>query len=555
MNYNSSKAIYPLLLVFIFIPFFFVGLGKPVVIDYDEGVYAEVSREMFLADEWIQPTLNGEDFFEKPPMLYWSQIIGYKLFGVTSLGARFFNAVAGLVTVLVLFYAAKTPLGVRHAFHGSLILGSSLIFVYLTRVAMTDMLLTMFLVICLALSWHGVERAMRQESGGSLLFCLGCFFAGCAMLTKGVIGGLFPFITAVIYLLSIGKISILFRKSWIIPGTIILVTVGFSWYILLGFIHPEGFSFMKDLFIKHHMGRFSSAMESHSGPFYYYLPVLLIGMIPWCCYLPLCFYKLKIANNSDPASRFLRLFVIFSLLVLVFFSAAATKLPNYIFPVIPGFALLFASLFELKEFRFKRAWQISGAMSGGLFILLGLLFALLPFIIPYLPSWLGENGLKAPMLAESIEIGNSPWLVAAILVAAGVGLIRTVKCESVQEICKTVLVSGFAFSGAMFLLVLPIYDKLNNLPLVNIAEHAAVMTPEDGIILMYKVGERPSANFAANRRTLYKSERDHQELPTLFARPEIKVGITTSYYFSRLADFGIQARKISSDTGYVLFTL
>jgi len=144
--------VYPAALLLVFSLLFFTSLHKPEVIDYDEGVYAEVSRAMFERQEFIIPELNGEGFFEKPPMLYWAQMLGYKIFGVNPMGARIFNGVAALLTLLVFYFGSAHPLGKRSAFQATLLLGSSIIFLYLARVAMTDMFLTFFLVSCLIFS-------------------------------------------------------------------------------------------------------------------------------------------------------------------------------------------------------------------------------------------------------------------------------------------------------------------------------------------------------------------------------------------------------------------
>lgn len=263
----KSGVGYGLFLFLVFGCLYFGYLGQTVVIDYDEGIYAEVSHQMFKHNQLLIPTYNGEGFFEKPPMLYWGQILGYKLFGLNSLGARFFNSVAALAAVIVFYLGAIKPLGSRQAATATLIFGSSILTLYLGRIAMTDMILTFFLLCSMIIAWYGVERELEEKSGGNYLFWTGCLFAALAMLTKGVIGALFPLLAALLYLLSIGRITLLFRLNWLIPGAALIVVIGFSWYLLLGIFHPEGFSFMKELFVKHHLGRFSSTMEGHSGPF------------------------------------------------------------------------------------------------------------------------------------------------------------------------------------------------------------------------------------------------------------------------------------------------
>ena len=121
MNRRLS-ILYPAALLLVFSLLYYTELHTPAVIDYDEGVYAEVSRAMFERQELIIPELNGEGFFEKPPMLYWAQMFGYELFGVTPLGARFFNAAAALATLMVFYFGAAAPLGRRLAFQATLLL-------------------------------------------------------------------------------------------------------------------------------------------------------------------------------------------------------------------------------------------------------------------------------------------------------------------------------------------------------------------------------------------------------------------------------------------------
>jgi 4-amino-4-deoxy-L-arabinose transferase-like glycosyltransferase len=545
---------YPLILLTVFSLLLFFNLGSTTVIDYDEGVYAEISREMYVAGEPVIPTLNGEDFFEKPPMLYWVQMLGYKLFGINSLGARSINGLCGLATILILFFSARTPLGSRTAFNSSVILGSSFLFVYLSRVAMTDMLLTMFLTLCLVSSWYGVERAIKNQ-GGAYLFWIGCLAAGCAMLSKGAVGALFPVTTAVIYLISINRMGLLFRKNWLLPGTFILVMVGFSWYLLLGFLHPEGFGFMKDLFMKHHVGRFSSAMEGHSGPFYYYLIVLSVGFLPWFSYLPVAAIHAPVLSSQDPGSRFVRLFVIFSITVFIFFSIAATKLPNYILPVLPGLALITAALFNRERIKYPIIWLAAGWLSAILIGLLGLVLATAPFIISYLPDLLGENSRKAPILAEPVELGYGVWLAALLFIFSAVMIIRSVHKRHIEQIFQALLLSSFIVSATIFLTIMPVYDRLMNLPLARLATEAADHTQADGRIVLYNVSDRPSVMFASNRRTIYHSDRNLQQLPTLFDQQDISVGITTNYYYSRLLSHSMAVHEIDRQGGFVLFNM
>jgi 4-amino-4-deoxy-L-arabinose transferase-like glycosyltransferase len=528
------------------------GLGIPGVIDYDEGVYAEVSREMFVRHEYFLPAWNGEGFFEKPPLLYWGQMLGYRLFGTTPFGARFINAVAGIATVLLVFLAGRKPLGPETSFRAALILGSSLFFVYLSRVAMTDMLLTLFFTLCLCFSWWAVERSLLQKTSAPW-FWAGCIFAGLAMLAKGAIGAVFPLVTAFFYLLSIGRLSLLFKRTWLIPGAILLTVIGFSWYLLLGFVHPDGFSFMKDLFIKHHVERFSTPLEGHSGPVYFYLIVLLVGFMPWSVFVPLAAFRCQYRDSSSERVRFLRLFTLFSAITFGFFSIAATKLPNYICPALPGIALLTATLFDQKEKTGKFIWSIAIYLAALLILGLGILFLVSPQIIAHFPQMFPKSALKAPILAQPIDLGYVPYSSGLIMIAAALLLVSANRTKTTAALFTVLSTTALVIASVIFLMVLPVYDRLINRPLTSLAEQAASITPEDGRIVLLELWSRPSVNFSAHRRTISCSIFNLESLQIYFQDPKNQVGISTEYYLNKLKQSGIIAERLLSDQGYVLF--
>ena len=481
-------------------------------------------------------------------------MLGYRLFGTTSFGARFINALAGIATVLLVFLAGRKPLGPETAFRAALILGSSLFFVYLSRIAMTDMLLTFLFTLCLCCSWWGVERYSEQKTGAPW-FWAGCALAGLAMLTKGAIGALFPLVTAFFYLLSISRLSLFFKRSWFIPGAILLLVIGFSWYLLLGFVHPDGFAFMKDLFIKHHIERFTTPLEGHSGPIYFYLIVLLIGFMPWSVFVPLAAIRCPYRDSSSRRVRFLRLFILFSMVTFVFFSIAATKLPNYICPALPGIAMLTATLFDEKEKRGKFAWSAATYLAALLILGLGILCLASPQILTNLPRMLGKSAFKAPVLAQPINLGYVPYISGLIMTAAALFLISANRTKTTTALFTVLSTMSVVVTGVLFFIILPTYDGLINLPLIHLAEQAADKTPEDGKIVMLGVSSRPSVNFYAHRRTINCSMNNLDILRKNFQDPNNQVGITTEYYLGKLQEAGISAERLLTDHGYVLFRL
>jgi hypothetical protein len=487
-------------------------------------------------------------------MLYWGQMLGYKLFGINAFGARIINSLAGLTLVLLIFLIGKKPLGAKTSFRASLILGSSIFFVYLSRIAMTDMLLTLFFTLCLYFAWKAIERSSHNQSGTFYLWAA-CAFAGLAMLTKGAIGILFPAVTVFLYLITLGRLRILFQPSWLIPGIIILVAIGFSWYLLLGFNHPEGFSFMKELFIKHHFQRFSKPMEGHSGPIYFYLVVFLAGFMPWSAFTPLAAFHSQYRDSSNERVRFLRIFLLFSLVTLIFFSIAATKLPNYICPALPGIALLTATIFNQDEIKGKYGW-VAAQYSAVLLVLgLGIFCFIAPTIVAYLPQMLGEKALKAPILAEPIHLGYKPYICGTIFIMTAFFLVITGRKKSPSYLFTALSIYALVITGILFLVGLPVYDGLVNRPLTRVAQQAALKTTENGRIVLLEAGSRPSVNFYSRRKTVDASIHYPEGLKKLFQENDIQVGITTEYYLTKLNQAGIRTERLFVDRGYVLFRL
>ncbi len=550
---KSLELIATLILLTVMSLLLFFGLGGTVITDPEEAVYAEVSREMYSASAAVVPTLGGDDFFEIPPLQYWTQMLGYRLFGINSLGARAINALCGLTTIMILFFSARSPLGSRTAFNSALILGSSVLVIYLSRVAMPDMLLTLFLVISVAGFWHAVERTLKGQDG-SFLFWVSCLAGGGAMLSSGPFGLLILMVTAVIYLLLGRRIGLLFRKNLFLPGAFIII-IGCSWYVMLGFVHPDGFGLAKEIFLKHLFGIFSRTVEADPTPLSYYLVVLLLGFFPWFCYLPLAAVNGAALFGRDPASRFIRLFAILSIVILLSLPFSAFRLPNDLLPLLPGLALLSATLFDRDKMRFPVIWLSAGWLSALMMLALSATLAAAPLIIPYLPDLLGESGRNVPILAEPVQLGSSVWIAALLFIVSAVIIIRSARSRDVHQVFQGLLLASFMVSATVFFTILPLYDRLMNLPLANLSSTAAEHTPIGGRIVLYNISERPSVMFVSGRRTRYHGDGLLEQLPELFNEAGISVGITSAYDYARLLNHSIEVQEIERQGGLVLFSI
>jgi 4-amino-4-deoxy-L-arabinose transferase-like glycosyltransferase len=318
-----------LLLSFAFI---FYGIGDYSLKDPDEGRYAEIPLEMLKKGDFTVPYLNDVRYFEKPPFLYWVVALSYKIFGVSEWSFRFPNALAAALCVFALFFAMRRWFNEGAAFYSSLVLLSSFGFFAMARIVTTDMILTLWLFVAL-LCFFGYYRERRS------LFLFG-FYASMALatLTKGPVAPALLGITILLFLLTERNLAFLkhMKFIWGIP---LYLAVAAPWFILISLREKEFFHFF---FIDQHILRFITTKHKRGGPLYYFVPVILGGMFPWSFFIPRT--VAAVWRNRDS-----RLFLIWSAVVFLFFSASGSKLPPYILPVFPAVALTIGLFFHERR--------------------------------------------------------------------------------------------------------------------------------------------------------------------------------------------------------------
>jgi 4-amino-4-deoxy-L-arabinose transferase-like glycosyltransferase len=372
-------------LFFVGVTVFFSGLGNSRLWDQDEGYFASAAAEMYSRADVIVPTYNGELFSHKPPMMYWGMMLGFRLFGVNEFGARFFSAVLGLATVIVVYFIGRRLFDARTAFFSAIALATSVFFTIVSRAATPDSYLTFFVSLAF-LIW------IRELDFERVIFSLPkwttwaatYFLMALAVLTKGPIGFLFPAAVIGLFLMSIAshtdEIHVagwgdrfrqiwnrfgprqFFRTIWIMrPFTAIavLLIVAGPWYAIVGW-QTEG-KFLQEFFGVHHFGRFSQSMDNHSGSFFFYLTACLIGLYPWSGFaIPVA---LQCGNEWRKAKSNwmgLTLALCWAGVYLMIFSLASTKLANYVLPAYPALALMigryFSTWYEQPE-SIHRGWR------------------------------------------------------------------------------------------------------------------------------------------------------------------------------------------------------
>jgi len=346
----------------------FSNLEYRKLVNPDEGRYAEIPREMVASGDWTTPRLNDLKYFEKPALQYWATAAAYTLFGEHQWTARLWSALTGFLGVLMVFFTGRRLFGAAAGWYAALVLGSSLLWVLIGHVNTLDMGVSFFLsaaVCAFLLAQHDAADARARPR-----WMLAAWAAlALAVLSKGLIGLVLPGAALVLY--------IVIERDWrlagrlrLVAGTALLLALTLPWFLSVSLANPEFFHFF---FIHEHFERFLTKQHGRYQPPYYFIPVLLGGMLPWTVTL---FDALARAWKRDPQQHFQpqRFLLLWAAVVFVFFSVSDSKLASYILPMFPALALLIGVRLTQLGAR-ALAWQTLPAALAGIALL-----ALLPGI-------------------------------------------------------------------------------------------------------------------------------------------------------------------------------
>jgi len=312
-----------------------LGLGFRGLYDPDEGRYAEIPREILAGGDWVIPRLNGLVYIEKPPLQYWATAIAEALFGQNDWAARLYTGLCALATLCTLWALIRRGWGPVAAARGVIMLGSSLLFVLLGHQITLDMSLTAFMTLTFA----GLCNAQREGHWRSWML-LGWLGIAGAFLTKGLIAGVLPALSLILYSLLQRDLTP-WRRLLPVRGGLLFGLLCLPWLILIQHRLPQFFQFF---FIREHFQRFLTRIEDRYHPWWFFIPILLAGILPWA--LPavrsLCvgWRAGALRPGFDPR----RFAWVWCVVVFVFFSASHSKLIPYILPMFPMLALLMATM-------------------------------------------------------------------------------------------------------------------------------------------------------------------------------------------------------------------
>lgn len=330
---------------------FFYGLGSFGLIGADEPRYAQVAREMLDRHEWITPTLGGHPWLEKPPLYYWQAMFTYSILGVSDLAARVPAALdATLLVIAVYVFFRKFRRGVE--VDAALITASCAGIIGYARAASMDMPLAAAFTMAM-LAWWAWRESERRVYLAAFYVCLAL-----GMLAKGPVA---PFLGAVILLIFAAATRAwraVLRTLWV-PGIFLFCVIALPWYIAVQVQNPQ---FFREFLLEHNLARFSTGLYHHPEPFWYFLPVTALALVPWIVFVTAAgmegvrtwWAKRKSTRTEPDLELEFGIFACGWLIVpLLFFSISQSKLPGYILPAIPAGAVLLADYlrrhFEYEE--------------------------------------------------------------------------------------------------------------------------------------------------------------------------------------------------------------
>lgn len=387
-----------LLVLVLFALLWFGALERRALFQPDEGRYAEIAREMLASGDWVTPRLNGLKYFEKPPLQYWATALSLAAFGRDEWSARLWPAITGFLGVLVLAFAGNRTGPAAAGYVAGLVLASAVGYFLAGQYLTLDMGLTFFL--CAALCAFLLAQHAPPVPARRWLLVVWAAMA-CAVLTKGLVGVVLPGAALFSYVLLQRDWALLRRMEWG-RGSALFALIVLPWHLLVQWRNPEFFRFY---ILNEHFARYVLPDHHRPGPWWYFVVMLALALIPWVVLLPGVIRRLPRAPGGAGSFNADRFLVVWAATILLFFSASSSKLPGYIIPALPALALLIGR-------DVARRGRLDAARPGLVLALAGA--AVLA---------LGMPALVRTHVLDDVVYAYFPWLTLGALALVGGGFL------------------------------------------------------------------------------------------------------------------------------------
>jgi 4-amino-4-deoxy-L-arabinose transferase-like glycosyltransferase len=442
---TPAQLALPLLLMLAIYLGLFFRLGSFALFDVDEGAFGEATREMLARGDYVTTWLNGELRFDKPILIYWLQALSVALFGLDEFALRLPSALAGAAWIVAIFAFARRQFDRATAYGAALIAATTLGVDVIGRGAIADALLNLFLALTMFdIYRYQVDPRARYRYRVFLWMALG-------VLTKGPVALLIPFAVSAVAFWLHGQMRLWGRALADPVGWLVLLAVAGPWYALEYL--RQGDAFVAGFFMRHNVERFLSPLQGHGGTVLYYLPVLLLAVLPYTGLL----LRVLPAVRHLRANRLDTMLWCWFLFVLVFFSLAGTKLPHYLlYGITPLFLLMAAH---------RRALE-SRLLAFAPPLLLLLLVVALPYALAYVAPAMPNLYLR-DMLGRD-DVFGPLWQLAAIVLLLALAALALAPLP----LWPRLLAAGYLCAFALAALVLPALAQLQQGPVKEAARFA-----------------------------------------------------------------------------------
>lgn len=483
---------------FLILGSFFYNLGLYPILDVNEGLYAEIAREMLVGKNYIVPILNNVLYLEKPPLLYWLTMLSYKCFGINAMSARLIPALSATAIsgILLLFgYVARRILvGIV----AGIIFASSLFIAIMARVVIFDMLLTAMISASLLMFFiwykHNYNNNRRDFALKYLLLSYACL--GLVFLTKGVIGlCICAGSILLFFLLHKSKIQ-QYGKLFNIYAIGVFLIVVSPWLVAMACEVPN---FLQHFFINEQLLRFLNQRvphDYHEGSWYFYLPRIVIYLFPWSLCIPDLLWKLREKiGQQDILHLFLWSWVIFPLLL---FSFSGEKGDCYMLVSMPAMAMLLAE--HIVDWINKKNYKP-----------LNVLFYCVTIALVFVLGFFATNPEKY------VEIGTNKLILYTCLFLSVYGIFGWVCIRKYRNFCWS-----FLFLAGLSMPLINFYIQLKHITQHDFSQITlAKYIQQNNLNNVSSVTAKSSTNVVSNNE--FKNEfnnefylfRDYEELSSL----------------------------------------
>jgi 4-amino-4-deoxy-L-arabinose transferase-like glycosyltransferase len=424
-----------LLLVLLFGTLYFFRLGSYPLSNPDEGRYAEVPREMLATGDWVTPRLNGVNYFEKPPLVYWVTAALEHTFGLNEWSVRAVPALFAIAGILLTYAAAR---GLRDRITGllaALVLGTSLLWFGVGHVPLLDTAMSVFMSGTLFCFLLGV----REEPGLRRRWLFMGLYASAALatLTKGLMGFMVTGAVMFLWLLVFNQWKRL-RPMYLPTGVLLFLAIAAPWHVLAALRNE---TWVHRYIVFEHFLRFLTPVASRPGPWHLFIWVVIGGLIPWTGFLWSTGRDLAREGwrrrGEHAETWFLITWVVF---IVFFFSTSKSKLVPYVLPVFPALAVLVAT-------EFARAWEEDSAapLRAGFRMfsfLCGLLAAALVVV-------LARPELVRMPVAQALALRQPAIALVVVLLLGGIGVPAVARVKGVRAAIAAIGAMMVAFYGAL----------------------------------------------------------------------------------------------------------